>query len=67
MVIVLSWLLASLAFGWWAFSFADYKSAVGTLTVFLFLTFYVLVTSTIFLAGAQLDELARRSLERASP
>jgi uncharacterized BrkB/YihY/UPF0761 family membrane protein len=50
----------SLAFGWWAGSIADYKSAVGTLTAFLLLTTYVLTSTTIFLAGAQLDELARK-------
>jgi uncharacterized BrkB/YihY/UPF0761 family membrane protein len=48
----------SLLFGWWAGSVADYKSAVGTLTAFLLLTTYVLTSTTIFLAGVQLDELA---------
>jgi membrane protein len=60
-VVVTTWALASLAFGWWAFSVASYESAVGSLTVFLFLTFYVLVSSAIFLFGAQLDELAREA------
>jgi membrane protein len=60
-VIVTTWVLASLAFGWWAFSVASYDSAVRSLTVFLFLTFYVLVSSAIFLFGAQLDELARQA------
>ena len=39
---------------------ADLKSATGSLTVFLVLTSYVLVSATIFLVGAELDELARK-------
>jgi membrane protein len=59
-LVVATWLVTSLAFGWWAGSVANYKSAVGTLTAFLLLTAYVLTSTTIFLAGAELDELARK-------
>jgi membrane protein len=58
-LIVVTWIAASLLFGWWAGSVANYKSAIGSLTVFLLLTAYVLVSSGILLVGAQLDELAR--------
>jgi membrane protein len=59
-LIVGTWIVASLLFGWWAGSVANYESAVGSLTVFLFLTAYVLVSSAIFLIGVELDELGRR-------
>lgn len=63
-LVVVTWLLASLLFGWWAGSLVSYESAVGTLTAFLLLTTYVLTSTTIFLAGAQLDELARTGRRR---
>jgi len=49
----------------WATEVADYKSATGSLTAFLLLTAYVLVSSTIFLIGAQVDELARKKNRRS--
>jgi membrane protein len=58
-LVVGTWIIASLLFGWWAGSVANYESGVGTLTVFLFLTAYVLVCAAIFLVGVELDELAR--------
>jgi membrane protein len=63
-LVVVTWLVTSLLFGLWAGSVANYKSAVGTLTAFLLLTTYVLISTTIFLAGAQLDELARKGGRR---
>jgi len=64
LLVVATWIVTSLAFGWWAGSIANYKSAVGSLTVFLLLTAYVLVSSAIFLVGVELDELGRK--EKAS-
>jgi membrane protein len=58
-LVVGTWVIASLAFGWWAGSVANYKSAVGSLTVFLLLTAYVLVSAGIFLIGVEVDELGR--------
>ena len=65
-LVVVTWLLMSLLFGWWALSIANYKTAAGTLLAFLFLTAYVLASSAIFLAGAQLDELARRESRKSN-
>jgi len=59
-LVIGTWLVASALFRAWATDVADYKSATGSLTVFLLLTAYVLVSSTIFLIGAELDELARK-------
>jgi uncharacterized BrkB/YihY/UPF0761 family membrane protein len=43
---------------------ADFKSAVGSLTVLLFLSWYVFVSSAILLVGAQVDELLRKRAAR---
>jgi membrane protein len=58
-LIIGTWIVASLAFRVYVSSIADFKSAVGSLTVFLVLTTYVFTTSAIFLVGVQLDEVLR--------
>jgi membrane protein len=58
-VIVASWLVLSLAFGFWVTSVASYKGAVGNLAVFLVLTAYVLGASAVFLIGVEIDEAGR--------
>lgn len=60
-LVVAVWLAASLLFGWWAGSVASYESAVGSLTVFLFLTAYSFTCAAIFLVGAEIDERARKA------
>jgi membrane protein len=60
LLIVGTWILASVAFGWWASSVANFETAVGNLTVFLVLTAYLFTSSTIFLVGVQLDEILRK-------
>jgi membrane protein len=60
LVVVATWIMTTAIFGWWTGSVANYKSAVGTLAAFLVLTTYLLVSTTIFLVGAQIDELARK-------
>jgi membrane protein len=58
-LVIVVWLVTSLVFRWWISSVANFKTAAGSLTVFLILTAYVFVSSAIFLVGAQLDELLR--------
>jgi membrane protein len=58
-LVIVVWFVTSLAFRWWVSSVANFKTAVGSLTVFLILTAYVFVSSAIFLVGADLDELLR--------
>jgi membrane protein len=62
--VVLAWLVESLAFGFWSSSVANYRTATGNLTVLLVLTAYVIVAVGIFLAGVELDELARDDSSR---
>jgi membrane protein len=59
-LIVGVWIVASIGFGWYVSSLADFESAIGSLTVFLVLTAYVFTTSAIFLVGVQLDEVLRK-------
>lgn len=63
-LVVLVWLGASGLFVWWV-TVANYKSATGNLTVLLTITLYLFITSSIFLLGAQLDELLRKKTRAA--
>jgi len=49
----------------WVTEVANFKSAAGSLTVFLVLTSYILVSSMIFLIGAEVDERARKQNRRS--
>jgi membrane protein len=63
-LVVVSWLVASGLFGWWAGSVASYRSAIGTLTFFLVLSAYAFTSAAIFLIGVELDERIRTGAER---
>jgi membrane protein len=58
-IVVGTWVVATLLFAWYAASVASYKTAVGSLTVFLLLTAYTLTSSAILLVGVLVDEQAR--------
>jgi membrane protein len=60
LLVVGSWILATIGFRWWVGSVANFKTAIGSLTVFLVLTAYVFTSAAIFLVGVQLDELLRK-------
>lgn len=60
-VIIGSWIVASLLFWVWVSYIADFRSPVGTLTTLLVLTSYLFVSAGVFLVGAQLDELLRKT------
>jgi membrane protein len=62
--IVAGWIVAALAFRWWAGNVADYRSAAGTLLGFLVLTTFILIEALVFLVGVQVDELLRQRRER---
>jgi membrane protein len=63
LVVIAVWLVASFLFRLWITTAANFKSATGTLTGLLLLTAYVFVSSTIFLVGAELDELLRKETD----
>jgi membrane protein len=65
LLVVGSWIVASLGFRWWVGSVADFKTAIGSLTVFLVLSAYVFTSAAIFLVGVQLDEMLRKDVRGA--
>jgi membrane protein len=64
-LVIATWLIASALFRGWVTEVANFRSATGSLTVFLLLTAYILVTATIFLIGAEVDERARKQSRRS--
>lgn len=65
LLVIATWLVASALFRGWVTEVANFKSATGSLTVLLVLTSYILVSATIFLVGAEVDELARKRNRRS--
>ena len=65
LLVIATWLVASVLFRGWVTEVANFKSAAGSLTVFLVLTSYILVSSMIFLIGAEVDERARKQNRRS--
>ena len=59
-LVVAAWIVASLLFRLWISYVADFKTPIGSLTTLLVLTSYLFVSSIVFLAGVQLDELLRK-------
>jgi membrane protein len=58
-VVILAWVAASMIFKLFVTDVANFKTAAGSLTVFLVLTGYIYTSSIIFLVGVELDELLR--------
>jgi membrane protein len=58
-LVVLTWIVTTLSFRWYVASVADFRTAVGQLTVFLILMVYVYASSIVLIVGVQLDELLR--------
>ena len=63
LLVVVGWISETLIFGWYARSVADFRTAVGSLEVFIFLaTFYI--AAIVLLVAMELDELVRVDLHR---
>jgi len=58
-LVIVAWIGATLLFELFVSHMANFKTAVGNLTVFLVLIGYVYTSSIIFLVGVELDELLR--------
>jgi len=56
-VVIVAWIGASLVFGWWVGSIANYKTPFGTAIALLTLVGYLYTSSIVFLVGAQIDQL----------
>jgi membrane protein len=58
-LVIVTWFVTTLVFRWYVASIANFKTAVGQLTVFIVLMVYVYASSIVFLVGVQLDEFLR--------
>jgi membrane protein len=58
-VVVVAWIVASLVFGWWVTSVANYQTPFGTAIALLTLVGYLYTSAIVFLVGALIDQLAR--------
>ena len=61
LLVIVAWIGATLLFELFVTHVANFKTAVGSLTVFLVLIGYVYTSSIIFLVGVELDELLREN------
>jgi membrane protein len=64
-LVVIAWIVESLVFKWYVTSVADFRTAIGSLTVVLVLVGYLYAGSIILLVGIELDELLRADGEEA--
>ncbi len=62
-LVIVSWLGASLLYGFYVRSMADFESTFGFVAAGLLLTGYLYASSIVFLAGAQIDELLREDVK----
>lgn len=58
-LVIATWIVTTLVFRWYVASLANFRSAVGQLTVFLVLMIYAYASSIVLLVGVELDELLR--------
>lgn len=54
----------SLIFGWHVRSFADFRTSIGCLEVFIFLARYSHIAAIVLLVAMELDELVRLDAQR---
>ena len=62
-LVIASWVLMSLVYGWYITSLADYGSIFGSLAVVMITLSYIYLSATAFLVGVQLDSLIRRQID----
>jgi membrane protein len=66
LLVIVGWLGASLIYGWYVTSIADYGSIFGSLATVMVTLSYIYIQAIVFLTGLQLDSLVRRELEGAA-
>jgi membrane protein len=64
LLVIAVWIGATVIFGLFVGHVANFKTAVGSLTVFLVMIGYVYTSSIIFLVGVELDELLREGAKK---
>lgn len=63
-LVVVGWIGETLIFGEYVRSVANFRTAVGSLEVFIFLATYFYIASIVLLVAMELDELVRADLQR---
>ena len=56
---VTAWIVETLIFRWYIDTLADFRSAIGSFTVFIVLSVYLYIGAVILLVSIELDELVR--------
>ncbi|MGH3048811.1 MAG: YihY/virulence factor BrkB family protein [Gaiellaceae bacterium] len=62
-LVVAAWIVETLVFRWFVVSVANFKTAIGSLEVFIFLSSYLYVAAIILLVAVELDELVRQDVQ----
>ena len=62
-IVVVGWLAEAVLFRWYLATFANFKTAVGSLTIVIFATAFFYFASLILLVGIEADELIRRDAD----
>jgi membrane protein len=63
-LVVVGWIGETLIFGAYVRGVANFRTAVGSLEVFIFLATYFYIAAIVLLVAMELDELVRADLER---
>ena len=63
-LVVAGWIGETVIFGWYIRTFADFRTSVGSLEVFIFLATYFYIAAIVLLVAMELDELVRLDLQR---
>jgi membrane protein len=58
-LVIATWIVTSFAFRWYVNTIANFKTAIGQLTVFIVLMAYAYASSIVLLVGIEIDELLR--------
>ena len=64
LLVVVGWIGETLIFAAYVRSFADFRTPVGSLEVFIFLATYFYIAAIVLLVAMELDELVRLDLQR---
>jgi len=64
LLVVVGWIGETLIFAWYVRTFANFRTAVGSLEVFIFLATYFYIAAIVLLVAMELDELVRLDLRR---
>ena len=64
LLVVVGWIGETLIFAWYVRTFANFRTAIGSLEVFIFLATYFYIAAIILLVAMELDELVRLDMQR---